>query len=52
VSSLFLGKAADLAGIKSKCWMMMLLRERGVPQDYTAIDAEKDLQTLKEALRR
>jgi predicted HTH domain antitoxin len=32
--------------------MLMLLSERGVPMDYTADDAEKDLQTLKEVLGR
>jgi predicted HTH domain antitoxin len=30
--------------------MLMLLRERVVPLDYTANDAEKDLQTLEEVL--
>ncbi len=30
----------------------MLLSERGVPLDYTAKDAEKDLQTLKDGLGR
>ena len=44
---LSLGKAAELAGIKSKWEMLMLLSERGVPLDYTADDAEKDLMTLK-----
>jgi len=44
---LSLGKAAELAGTKSKWEMLMLLSERGVPLDYTANDAEKDLQTLK-----
>ena len=43
-----LGKAAELAGAKSKWEMLMLLSERGVPLDYTANDAEKDLQTLEE----
>jgi AbrB family transcriptional regulator (stage V sporulation protein T) len=47
---LSLGKAAELAGTKSKWEMLMLLGERGVPLDYTAYDAEKDLQTLKEEL--
>ena len=49
---LSLGKAAELAGTKSKWEMLMLLSERGVPLDYTADDAEKDLQTLKEVLGR
>ena len=47
---LSLGKAAELAGAKSKWEMLMLLSERGVPLDYTASDAEKDLQTLNEVI--
>jgi AbrB family looped-hinge helix DNA binding protein len=50
--SLSLGKAAELAGTKSKWEMLMLLSERGVPLDYTADDAKKDLQTLKSVLGR
>jgi len=49
---LSLGKAAELAGAKSKWEMLLLLRERGVPLDYTAEDATEDLQTLKEVLAR
>ncbi|MDD2755373.1 MAG: UPF0175 family protein [Methanothrix sp.] len=49
---LSLGKAAELAGTKSKWEMLMLLRERGVPLDYTADDAEKDFKTLKSVLER
>ena len=49
---LSLGKAAELAGANSKWEMLMLLSERGVPLDYTADDAEKDIQTLEEALGR
>jgi AbrB family transcriptional regulator (stage V sporulation protein T) len=49
---LSLGKAAELAGAKSKWEMLMLLSESGVPLDYTANDAEKDLQTLEEVLGR
>jgi len=49
---LSLGKAAELAGAKSKWEMLLLLRERGVPLDYTAEDAKEDLQTLKEVLAR
>jgi len=33
---LSLGKAAELAGAKSKWEMLILLSERGVPRDYTA----------------
>ncbi|MHB8118318.1 MAG: UPF0175 family protein [Methanothrix sp.] len=47
---LSLGKAAELAGARSKWEMLMLLSERGVPLDYTADDAKKDLQTLKVVL--
>jgi predicted HTH domain antitoxin len=49
---LSLGKAAELAGVRNKWEMLMLLSERGVPLDYTAQDAKKDLQTLKEVLDR
>jgi predicted HTH domain antitoxin len=49
---LSLGKAAELAGAKSKWEMLMLLGERGVPIDYTSEDAKDDLQTLKEVLGR
>jgi predicted HTH domain antitoxin len=49
---LSLGKAAELAGARTKWEMLMLLSERGVPLDYTAQDADKDLQTLKEVLDR
>ena len=45
-----MGKAAELAGVKSKWEMLLLLSERGVPLDYTCEDAKKDLQTLKEVL--
>ena len=49
---LSLGKAAELAETKSKWEMLMLLSERGVPLDYSANDAEKDLRTLEEELGR
>jgi predicted HTH domain antitoxin len=49
---LSLGKAAELAGARSKWEMLMLLNERGVPIDYTSEDAKDDLQTLKEVLSR
>ena len=49
---LSLGKAAELAGTESKWEMLMLISERGVPLDYTADDAEKDLQTLESVLGR
>jgi predicted HTH domain antitoxin len=49
---LSLGKAAELAGARSKWEMLLLLSERGVPLDYTADDAGKDLQTLGDMLGR
>jgi predicted HTH domain antitoxin len=49
---LSLGKAMDLAGANSKWEMLMLLSESGVPLDYTANDAEKDLHTLESVLKR
>ncbi len=49
---LSLGKAAELAGTKTKWEMLMILNERGVPLDYTAEDAQEDLLTLKEVLNR
>jgi len=49
---LSLGKAAELAGARSKWEMLMLLSERGVPLNYTADDAENDLKTLKSVLGR
>ena len=49
---LSLGKAAELAGAKSKWEMLMLLTVRGVPMDYTADDAKKDLLTRESVLGR
>jgi predicted HTH domain antitoxin len=49
---LSLGKAAELAGAWSKWEMLILLSERGVPLDYSANDAKKDLQTLESVLER
>ena len=47
-----LGKAAEVAGMRNKWEMLLLLNEKGIPIDYTAKDAEKDLDTLKESLGR
>ena len=47
---LSLGKAAELAGTKTKWEMLMILNERGVPLDYSAEDAQEDFRTLKELL--
>lgn len=49
---LSLGKAAEVAGVRNKWEMLMLLNEKGVAIDYTAKDAEDDLKTLKEVLDR
>jgi predicted HTH domain antitoxin len=48
--TLSLGKAAEVAGVRNKWEMLMLLNEKGVPLDYTAEDAAKDLKTLHEVL--
>lgn len=50
--TLSLGKAAEVAGVRNKWEMLLLLNEKGIPIDYTAKDAEKDLETLKEVLGR
>jgi len=47
-----LGKAAELAGARNKWEMLMLLSEHGVSMHYTAKDAESDLKTLKQFLRK
>ena len=44
---LSLGKAAEVAGARNKWEMLMILNEKGIPIDYTAKDAEKDLKTLR-----
>jgi len=49
---LSLGKAAEVAGVRNKWEMLLLLNEKGIPIDYTAKDARIDLETLKEALGR
>lgn len=49
---LSLGKAAEVAGARNKWEMVMLLDEKGVPLDYSAEDAEQDLNTLKNYLGR
>jgi len=49
---LSLGKAAEVAGARNKWEMVMLLDEKGVALDYSAEDAEQDLNTLKNYLRR
>ena len=43
-----LGKAAEIAGARNKWEMLMILNKRGVAIDYTAEDAEKDLEAFEE----
>ena len=50
--TLSLGKAAEVAGVRNKWEMLLLLNEKGIPIDYTAKDARIDLETLKDALGR
>ena len=50
--TLSLGKAAEVAGMRNKWEMLLLLNEKGIPIDYTAKDAKIDLETLKKALGR
>jgi predicted HTH domain antitoxin len=47
---LSLGKAKELAGLSNKWEMIQLLNSRGVPLDYSAKDAESDLETLDKLL--
>jgi len=47
-----LGKAAEIAGARNKWEMLMMLNKRGVAIDYTAEEAEKDLETLNNVLKR
>lgn len=47
-----LGKAAEIAGARNKWEMLMILNKRGVAIDYTAEDAEKDLEALNKVLER
>lgn len=49
---LSLGKAAELAGVRNKWEMILMLDEKGVPLDYDAEDAEADLRTLRSYLGR
>jgi len=42
----------EVTGVRNKWEMVLLLNEKGIPIDYTAKDAEKDLETLKEVLGR
>jgi predicted HTH domain antitoxin len=47
-----LGKAAEIAGARNKWEMLMMLNKAGVSIDYTAENAEKDVETLKKVLKR
>ena len=44
---LSLGKAAEVAGVRNKWAMLLLLNEKAVAINYTAKDAENDLKTLR-----
>ncbi len=46
-----LGKAAELAGVRNKWEMVVLLSEHGVSIHYTAQDANSDLKTLKKTIK-
>lgn len=46
-----LGKAVEIAGLKTKWDFMHLLAEQGTPIDYTAEDAEQDLRTLQDLFK-
>jgi len=45
-----LGKAKEIAGLENKWEMIQLLSQRGVDFNYTARDAEEDLETLNRIL--
>jgi len=47
---LSLGKARELAGLSDKWEMIRLLGERGVSVNYTADDAEVDVESLDRLL--
>jgi predicted HTH domain antitoxin len=47
---LSLGKAKELANLDNKWEMIQLLNLRGVALDYSAMDAENDLETLDSIL--
>ena len=45
-----LGKAAELAGVRNKWEMMIILSQHDVPIQYTAQDAKSDLKSIKQFL--
>jgi len=47
-----LGKAKELAGARNKWEMLLILDRKGVPINYSAEDAKKDVKTLKSVLKR
>ena len=47
-----LGKAKELAGARNKWEMLLILDRKGIPINYSAEDAEKDVKTLKDVLKR
>ncbi|ODS40313.1 hypothetical protein BEH94_06740 [Candidatus Altiarchaeales archaeon WOR_SM1_SCG] len=46
------GKAKELAGARNKWEMLLILDRKGIPINYSAEDAEKDVKTLKSVLKR
>ena len=47
-----LGKAKELAGARNNWEMLLILDRKGVPINYSAEDAKKDVKTLKSVLKR
>ncbi len=41
-----------MAGARNKWEMLLILDRKGVPINYSADDAEKDVKTLKDVLKR
>jgi predicted HTH domain antitoxin len=50
--NLSLGKAAELAGFKSRWEMLLLLKEKKVPINYSVEELEEDIDTLKKVLHK
>ncbi|ODS42442.1 MAG: hypothetical protein MSIBF_03735 [Candidatus Altiarchaeales archaeon IMC4] len=50
--ALSLGKAAELAGVKTKWEMMTILNSKGVPISYSIEEVKKDVKTLDSVLKK
>ncbi|ODS42223.1 MAG: hypothetical protein MSIBF_02490 [Candidatus Altiarchaeales archaeon IMC4] len=46
-----LGKAKELTGARNKWEMLLILDKRGIPIDYSAEDAQKDVKTLRNVVK-